>query len=79
MKAIHILAFILLVVGGLNWGLVGAFDFNLVDKIIGNMEWLERLVYILVGLSAIYLAATHGKDCKACASSSNSMAMNKPM
>ena len=45
---------ILVVVGGLNWGLVGAFDFNLVDAIFG-MSMLSRIIYILVGLSAIYM------------------------
>ncbi len=46
---------ILVVVGGLNWGLVGAFDFNLVDAIFGMMPMLSRIIYILVGLSAVYI------------------------
>ncbi|OGZ68608.1 MAG: DUF378 domain-containing protein [Candidatus Staskawiczbacteria bacterium RIFCSPHIGHO2_02_FULL_34_9] len=46
---------ILVVVGGLNWGLVGAFDFNLVDSIFGMMSMLSRIIYVLVGLSAIYM------------------------
>jgi len=46
---------ILVVVGGLNWGLIGAFDFNLVDSIFGTMSMLSRIVYILVGLSAVYM------------------------
>lgn len=45
----------LVIIGGLNWGLVGAFDFNLVSLIFGNMSILARIVYILVGLSAIWL------------------------
>ena len=69
LKFLHIIAFILLVVGGLNWGLVGAFDFNLVEKIFGSMPTIETIVYVLVGLSAVYLAATHSKDCNACKSS----------
>lgn len=73
LKFLHILAFILVVVGGLNWGLVGAFDFNLVDMIFGSMGAIENVVYILVGLSAIYLAATHTKDCNACKGSSSAM------
>lgn len=48
------IAFILLVVGGLNWGLVGIFDYNLVNAILGNWEMLERLVYVLVGLAAVW-------------------------
>ena len=54
MKTLDIIVAVLLVVGGLNWGLVGAFDFNLVAKIFGDMSMLSRVVYILVGLSAIY-------------------------
>jgi uncharacterized protein len=41
-------------VGALNWGLVGFFDFNLVNAILGSMPTLERVVYALVGLSALY-------------------------
>ena len=44
---------ILLIVGGLNWRLVGAFDFDLVAAIFGPMTLLSRLVYVLVGLAAL--------------------------
>lgn len=54
-------AFVLVVVGGLNWGLVGIFNFNLVDEIFGAMSAISTVVYILVGLSAVYLAVTAGK------------------
>lgn len=56
LKLINTIALILVVVGGLNWGLVGAFDFNLVNTIFGSMAAIERLVYVLVGLSAILVA-----------------------
>lgn len=49
------IALILLIVGGLNWGLVGIFGFDLVAAIFGSMSFISRIVYILVGLSAIYL------------------------
>lgn len=52
------LALVLVVVGGLNWGLVGALSFDLVAFIFGDMSVLSRIVYALVGLAAIYLAAT---------------------
>ena len=65
MKALHITAFILLVIGGLNWLLV-AFNFNLVQAIFGAWPALVMIIYILVGLSAIFEAATHGKNCKMC-------------
>jgi len=54
MKTLDIIVAILLVVGGLNWGLVGLFSFDLVKTILGDMTFLSRLVYILVGLSALY-------------------------
>lgn len=51
---------ILVVVGGLNWGLVGAFDFNLVSAILGEGS-IANIVYILVGLSAILVAVNSMK------------------
>ena len=48
---------VLLVVGGLNWGLVGLFEFDLVAALFGEMSWFTRLVYVLVGVSAVYMIA----------------------
>jgi uncharacterized membrane protein YuzA (DUF378 family) len=73
MKALHTVAFILVVVGGLNWGLVGAGGWNLVEMLLGSWMWVERLVYVLVGLSALYLVFTHKKSCKDCESAPASM------
>lgn len=56
MKTIKTIALILIIVGGLNWGLVGLFNFDLVAAIFGNMSVVSRVVYTLVGLSAIYTA-----------------------
>jgi hypothetical protein len=56
MKTLDILAAVLLVVGGLNWGLVGFFGFDLVAALFGEATVLSRIVYGLVGLSAIYQA-----------------------
>lgn len=61
MDIIKLIALILVVVGGLNWGLVGLFDFDLVATIFGDMSMISRIVYILVGLSAIYVLVTHSK------------------
>ncbi|HLS48207.1 MAG TPA: DUF378 domain-containing protein, partial [Gemmatimonadales bacterium] len=47
----------LLIIGGLNWGLVGAFGFDLVATLFGEMSAISRIVYVLVGLSAIVTAA----------------------
>jgi len=54
LRTLDILVAILLVVGGLNWGLVGFFGFDLVGAILGQMTILSRLVYALVGLAAVY-------------------------
>lgn len=54
--AIRTITAILLVIGGLNWGLVGIFQFNLVATIFGDGAALSRIVYSLVGLSALYQA-----------------------
>ena len=55
MKALDMVALVLLVVGGLNWGLV-ALGYNLVEIIFGSMPWLVSTVYVLVAVSAIYVA-----------------------
>lgn len=60
-------AFLLTVVGAVNWGLVGLLDFNLVNAVLGSMPTVENVVYILVGASALYILVTHKKDCKVCA------------
>lgn len=52
--AIGWIAFVLVVVGGLNWGLVGFFSFDLVTSIFGA-SWVAKVVYDLVGLSALYM------------------------
>lgn len=62
----HMVAFTLVIVGALNWGLVGLFDFNLVNTLLGAMPALESLVYVLVGASAVYILATHKNDCLYC-------------
>jgi uncharacterized membrane protein YuzA (DUF378 family) len=54
MKAINIVTLILVIIGGLNWGLVGAFNFDLVATIFGAGSMLSRIVYVLVGLSALW-------------------------
>ncbi len=67
MKNIHMVTFILLVVGGLNWLLVGLFSWDLVGALFGGMDsMISRVVYVLVGLSAIYELATHFQNCKMC-------------
>lgn len=54
LKSIDVIAYSLLLIGALNWGLVGFFGFDLVAAIFGNMTVLSRIVYALVGLAALY-------------------------
>ena len=56
MKTLDVSAVGLLGVGGLNWGLVGLFSFDLVAAIFGDMSLLSRVIYILVGIAAVYQA-----------------------
>ena len=54
MRAINTVTLLLLIIGGLNWGLVGLFDVDLVAAIFGEMSLLSRIVYALVGASALW-------------------------
>ncbi|MBI4086055.1 MAG: DUF378 domain-containing protein [Candidatus Liptonbacteria bacterium] len=65
MKNLHMVTFILLVIGGLNWLLVGLGVWN-VGELFGPDAAVTKAIYILVGLSAIVELATHKKNCKCC-------------
>lgn len=54
MKVIDTIALLLVIIGALNWGLIGLFNFNLVDAIFGTMSAISRIVYTLVGISGIW-------------------------
>ena len=56
-NVVSIIALILIIVGALNWLLVGIFDFNFVGWITGSMIWLERAIYVLVGIAGIFMIA----------------------
>ena len=58
MRALKIISYILVIIGAVNWGLVGLFNFDLVALIFGDMSLLARIVYIAVGVSAIVSIAT---------------------
>ncbi len=75
MKFLHIIAFILVIVGGINWGLT-AFGYNLVALLVGAWPTVEMIVYVLVGLSAIYLLVTHKRCCSECSVKSSSASMS---
>lgn len=55
LSAIDWIALVLVIIGGINWGLVGFFNFDLVATLFGSASVLSRIIYDLVGLSAIYL------------------------
>ena len=54
MKVIDTIALLLVIIGALNWGLIGIFNFNLVDTIFGVMSAFSRIIYTLVGISGIW-------------------------
>lgn len=54
MKIIDKIALALVIIGAVNWGLIGLFNFNLVDTIFGAMSIISRIVYILVGVSGLW-------------------------
>ena len=62
----HMATYLLVIVGALNWGLVGLLGFNLVNALLGSWPTVEKLVYILVGASAVYDFVAHMKYCKYC-------------
>jgi uncharacterized protein len=61
LNAVDWVALVLVIVGGVNWGLIGFCKFDLVAQIFGDMSALSRIVYALVGLSAVYLVYTATK------------------
>lgn len=61
MKLINYAALAIAIIGAVNWGLIGVLNFDLVAFIFGEMSWLSRIVYTLVGLSGIYLLTFFGQ------------------
>lgn len=60
-KGIDYTALTLVIIGAVNWGLIGFFQFDLVAFIFGNMSWISRIVYALVGLSGLYMLSAYGR------------------
>lgn len=78
MKSTHRLSILLLVIGGLNWGLVGLGSFmgsnwNVVNLILGSWPMVENLVYVLVGLAALSCMFTHKAYCRECSANPSGM------
>ena len=59
MYILRIIAYVLVIIGAINWGLIGFFGFDLVASIFGEMTFLTRLIYDLVGISALILLFTY--------------------
>lgn len=71
---LHCIAFVLVIVGALNWGLVAVgnwmnSNWNVVNLLLGQWSQVENAVYLLVGLSAVVLMFTHKDDCRTCSAS----------
>ena len=54
MKVIDTIALVLIIIGAINWGLVGIFNFNLVEAIFGGLSVITKIIYILVGISGLW-------------------------
>ena len=61
MKVINIIALTLVIIGAINWLLVGLFQFNLVDTIFGSLSLLTRIIYIIVGIAGLWSIALYSK------------------
>ena len=60
-KCVDYTALTLVIIGAVNWGLIGIFKLDLVNLIFGNMTWISRVIYTLVGLSGLYLLSLYGR------------------
>lgn len=63
MKIINVIALLLVIIGGINWGLVGLFDFNLVDFLFGVGSIFSKIIYILVGIASLWCIGLFKKVC----------------
>ncbi|MGL5085192.1 MAG: DUF378 domain-containing protein [Clostridium sp.] len=62
MKILDSVALILVIIGAVNWGLIGFFQFNLVTTLFGDMTSVSRIVYALVGIAGLYSLSFFAKD-----------------
>ncbi|MFQ6843802.1 MAG: DUF378 domain-containing protein [Lachnospiraceae bacterium] len=60
-KGLDYTALTLVIVGAVNWGLIGIFKLDLVNLIFGNMTWMSRVIYTLIGISGLYLLSLYGR------------------
>lgn len=62
MKTLDAIVLTLIIIGAINWGLIGFFNFNLVDTLFGGIAWLTRTIYAIVGVAGIYSIMFYGRD-----------------
>ena len=60
-KGLDYTALTLVIIGAVNWGTIGIFKLDLVNLIFGNMTWMSRIIYTLVGISGLYLLSLYGR------------------
>lgn len=61
MRALDYTALTIVIIGAVNWGLIGFFSFDLVAFLFGNMSWISRIVYGLVGICGLYMLSVYGR------------------
>ena len=61
MKGLDYTALILIIIGAINWGLIGLFKFDLVAFLFGNLSWLSRILYCIIALSGLYVCTFFGR------------------
>lgn len=59
-KTLNAIALTIAIIGAVNWGLIGFFDFNLVAFLFGSVSWLSKFIYALVGICGLYLIGFYG-------------------
>ena len=61
MKALHAIILTLIIIGGINWGLIGLFNYNLIDSIFGTMSLMSRIIYTIVGVAGVWAIAFYSR------------------
>lgn len=64
MKFLNVFCLTVTIIGAINWGLVGFFDYNLIDAIFGTASAFSRVIYALVGLTGLYLISMYSNACR---------------
>ena len=60
-KGFDYTALTIVIIGAINWGLIGFLNFNLVSFLFGSMSWISRIIYAIVGLCGLYLFSAYGR------------------